>query len=99
LARETPIRTTVGDARNAMDSLPPEEKFDFFYGDAYNDFSVPWHLTTVEFCQKISAHMTDDGAYLMNVIDDYKTGGFLAGHFSATTTRPPFGLSSAHLGP
>jgi spermidine synthase len=81
LPRETLIRTTVGDARNALDSLPPGAKFDFFYGDAYNDFSVPWHLTTVEFCRKISDHMTDDGAYLMNVIDDYRTGGFLGASY------------------
>ena len=77
LPRDTNIVIHIGDARNTIDSLPKDAKFDFFFGDAFNDFSVPWHLTTVEFNRKIAEHMTEDGAYLMNVIDDYTSGYFI----------------------
>lgn len=77
LPRDTSIRIHVGDARNVVDSLPKDAQFDFFFGDAFNDFSVPWHLTTLEFNRKIAAHLKPDGAYLMNVIDDYRSGEFL----------------------
>jgi len=77
LPRDTGMRIHIGDARNVVDSLPAEARFDFFFGDAFNDFSVPWHLTTLEFNRKIAAHLTPNGAYLMNVIDDFKSGQFL----------------------
>lgn len=77
LPMDTSIQIHIGDARNVVDSLPASAQFDFFFGDAFNDFSVPWHLTTLEFNQKIAAHLKPEGAYLMNVIDDYKTGYFI----------------------
>lgn len=77
LPRDTNMRIHVGDARNVIDSLPADAKFDFFFGDAFNDFSVPWHLTTIEFNRKIAARLTPGGAYLMNVIDDFRSGLFL----------------------
>jgi len=46
--------------------------YDFVYGDAFNDFSVPWHLTTREFSEKIASllHPTE-GIYQVNLIDIY----------------------------
>ncbi len=52
LPRNTSIRTYLGDARNTIDNLPDTAKYDFFYGDAFDDLTVPWHLTTLEFIQK-----------------------------------------------
>ena len=77
LPRDTTIRTSLGDARNVVDGLPPGDKYDFFFGDAFNDLSVPWHLTTLEFARAIHQHLRPQGAYLINVIDDYKYGLFL----------------------
>ena len=34
--------------------------YDLIFGDAFNDFSVPWHLTTQEFNEKIKKMMTPD---------------------------------------
>ena len=45
------------------------ERFDFVFGDTFNDFEVPYHLTTVEFNDLIARHLKPDGLYLMNVID------------------------------
>lgn len=77
LRRDLPIRTYVGDARNTIDDLPAETRYDLIFGDAFSDLSVPYHLTTLEFVKKLKRHMTPDGAYLMNIIDDWKFGLFL----------------------
>lgn len=80
---QTYVKTILGDARNSVDDLingldhdpryPGKHNYyDFVYGDAFNDFSVPWHLTTKEFTEKIKELMTpDEGVFLVNVIDIY----------------------------
>jgi spermidine synthase len=77
LPRDTPIRTLLGDARNSVDDLGPADRFDFFFGDAFNDLSVPYHLTTLEFSRKVHGHLAPGGAYLVDVIDSYPSGLFL----------------------
>jgi spermidine synthase len=81
LPRNTSIRTYIGDARNTIDNLPDTAKYDFFYGDAFDDLTVPWHLTTLEFIQKIKKHLKPDGAYLFNVIDKLESGLFLSSSY------------------
>ncbi|MFN0054309.1 MAG: fused MFS/spermidine synthase [Planctomycetales bacterium] len=78
---KTWIRTRIGDARIFVDDrlrenrklveagLPPVT-YDFVYGDAFNDLSVPWHLTTAEFSAKVREVLTpNEGVYLVNIID------------------------------
>lgn len=86
LPRDTPIKTYLLDARNALDDLPSQQRYDVIFGDAFSDLSVPWHLTTLEFNYKIAAHLKPDGAYLINVIDDFEHGLFL-GAVVATLQR------------
>ena len=62
-------------AKNAGEDVP---LFDFVYGDTFNDFSVPYHLTTREFNDELSALMTPGGIYLLNLIDIFDEGRFLA---------------------
>jgi hypothetical protein len=45
-------------------------------GDAFNDFSVPYHLTTKEFNERVQAWLTEDGLYMVNIIDGVR-GDFL----------------------
>lgn len=78
---QSAVNTLIGDARNVVDDLLNENKnrvangdapfhYDFVYGDAFNDFSVPWHLTTLEFNEKVKALLNpESGVYLINVID------------------------------
>src|SRR5258708_39115851 len=80
---ETFVRTHIGDARRFVDDRRDENEkllaanrpavlYDFIYGDAFNDFSVPWHLTTLEFSRKIKDLLTPgEGVYLVNVIAIY----------------------------
>ncbi|HEX8200710.1 MAG TPA: fused MFS/spermidine synthase, partial [Isosphaeraceae bacterium] len=72
LPRDTPIRTIWGDARQFVEKAQGRQKYDLVFGDAFNDFSVPWHLTTREFNEKIARLLTDDGVYMINIIDVYK---------------------------
>jgi spermidine synthase len=43
--------------------------YDLIMGDAFNDFSVPYHLTTVEFNDRVHAWLAEDGLYVVNIID------------------------------
>ena len=76
----TAVNTYIGDARNCVDDRlhqngaarqagKSEVLYDFVFGDAFNDFSVPWHLTTREFAEKIQRLLAPDGVYMVNIID------------------------------
>jgi tetratricopeptide (TPR) repeat protein len=84
LEKNTTINTINMDARNYVDSLLEQKqvgeetpRYDFVYGDAFNDYSVPFQLVTRQFDEKISAIMSDDGVYMMNLIDSLASGLFL----------------------
>jgi hypothetical protein len=57
------------DARLFLAALPPETRYDVVLGDTFNDFQVPYQLTTREFNDLLARHLSDDGLYLLNVID------------------------------
>ena len=48
------------------------------FGDAFNDYQVPYHLTTREFAQKVRGLLKPDGLYLALVIDRMRGGRFMA---------------------
>lgn len=77
-------RIAVGDARLTLDSTPLDT-FELAVGDAFGGESVPWHLTTLEFLEALKGHMSDDGMYVMNLID-YPPAGFARGE-AATLQR------------
>jgi tetratricopeptide (TPR) repeat protein/MFS family permease len=55
----------------------PAGRYDFIYENAFNDYSTPCELVTQEFNEKVARLLTDDGAYLINVLDAYDNGRFL----------------------
>jgi len=84
LERDTTINIFTMDARNYVDELlrrmrtgEKVPRYDFIYGDAINDYSVPYQLVTKEFNDKIAQILKDDGVYLLNVVDIYDSGQFL----------------------
>jgi spermidine synthase/Tfp pilus assembly protein PilF len=84
LEKNSPINTFTMDARNYVDKLledrrngKPIPKYDFIYEDAFNDYSVPYQLVTREFNDKIAEILSDDGAYIMNLIDTHESAQFL----------------------
>ncbi|MFA5252335.1 MAG: fused MFS/spermidine synthase [Phycisphaerae bacterium] len=84
LDRNTSINTFAMDARNYVDELLHKKqtagqisRYDFIYEDAINDYSVPYQLTTKEFNDEITQILTDDGVYMVNLLDIYDSGLFL----------------------
>lgn len=114
---KTYVRTHIGDARKFVDDQVRANKkraaagqrpitYDFVYGDAFNDLSVPWHLTTLEYNTQISRLLTPkEGVYLVNMMDVYprvlyppdseKVG---TGETAFTGTFPQSLLSKKRLG-
>jgi spermidine synthase len=77
LPTDTRIATHNLDARLVLEQLQEGPKYDLVFGDAFNDLSVPYHLTTREFDYNVRGLLRDDGFYLINVIDKFRGGGFL----------------------
>ena len=76
LPPDTNIVTYPEDARTKLQELP-KGKYEFIVGDAFNDVSVPYHLTTLEFNKMVRGLLSDDGIYAINVVDRMHSGRFL----------------------
>jgi MFS family permease len=57
------------------------------YGDAFNDLSIPYHLTTREFAGLLRGALRPDGLYFANVIDLYESGRFLRSFIATLRTQ------------
>jgi spermidine synthase len=68
LREDTRVATYNEDARMFM-AREPGQKYDLIMGDAFNDYSVPYHLTTREFNERVAAWLADGGLYMVNLID------------------------------
>jgi hypothetical protein len=77
------IDTTHGDARQfVMRKVQRGElgQYDIIYGDAFNDFSVPAHLTTLEFNLQLAELLKDDGIFMANIIDIWTVSKFMGAY-------------------
>jgi spermidine synthase len=77
LSASSRIRSFNEDARTFLMEWPDPQQYDMVFGDAFNDLSVPYHLTTVEFNRIVEKRLKPDGLYLVNVIDKFQGGEFL----------------------
>jgi hypothetical protein len=68
------LQVKVQDGRLAI-AQQRDGSRDVVIGDAFGGVSVPWHLTTRETVEDIRRVLTDDGVYVLNVID-YPPLGF-----------------------
>jgi len=94
---DTAINTHTMDARIYVDRLfksndknEADRKYDFIYADAFNDYSVPFQLVTTEFNEKIAKLLTDDGVYMINLIDIPDSGLFLGAFISTLEKTFPY---------
>lgn len=76
---EWDIVTWNEDARTFF-ARPPSRKYDLILGDAFNHYSVPYHLTTKEFNERVRQWLADDGLYVVNIIDG-PYGEFVRAYF------------------
>jgi spermidine synthase len=77
LSPQTRIRTFSGDARWTLMNFKEKGVYDFIFGDAFNDLSIPYHLTTKEFSTLLRSLLKPDGLLIANVIDHFQTGLFM----------------------
>ncbi len=91
LPRGTSIEVHDIDARNLVTDLVRgnSPKFDCIFGDSINDYTVPYHLTTLEFTRMVDTLLQDDGLYMLNMIDMYDSGAFLAAVLNTCRTVFP----------
>jgi spermidine synthase len=71
------IRNVNEDGRVFLNGLPADTKYDIIFGDAFNDYSIPYHLTTKEFVERLRGHLAPGGIYALNVIDSDENGQVL----------------------
>jgi predicted membrane-bound spermidine synthase len=91
----TKIRTFNEDARWFMMNRKGEGVYDFIFEDAFNDLSIPYHLTTREFALELRRLLRNDGLLLTNVIDRFEKGSFLPSY--VRTLEEVFGRGNVHL--
>ena len=75
------IRSLNLDARQAVEEMPASQVYDVILGDAFHGFSVPYHLTTRAFNDRLKSHLSPDGIYMLNIIDGR------SGDFARSTAR------------
>ena len=84
------IRSFNRDARMFLTEWSDPKQYDVIYGDAFNDLSVPYHLTTVEFNRIVASRLKPDGLYLANVIDRLEGGEFLKAYANSLRAVFPY---------
>ena len=95
IPKDTRIRSFNEDARWFVMNCQEKGKYDFIFGDAFNDLSIPYHLTTREFAAQLAALLKPDGILLANLIDNYEKGLFLPSYIR--TLEEVFGKGHVNL--
>jgi spermidine synthase len=78
LSPATRVVTFNRDAREVVEAKQGAATYDLVFGDAFNDYQIPYHLTTREFAQKVKNLLAPRGLYLALVIDRMRGGRFMA---------------------
>jgi spermidine synthase len=68
LAPDSQVTSYNEDARTFIERAPTTQ-YDMIFGDAFNDYAVPYHLTTRGFNDRVRAWLAEDGLYVVNIID------------------------------
>jgi len=95
LPAETRIRSFNHDARWVLMNFPQQGVYDFVFGDAFNDLTIPYHLTTREFSSILRSVMKPDGILVANIIDSFEKGLFLPAY--VRTLQEVFGRGKIAL--
>lgn len=93
LPKDTRIKSYNTDGRWFV--MHSKERYDVIFVDAYNDLSIPYHLTTKEFAQQIKDILNPGGILLTNIIDNFQRGSFLPSYMK--TVREVFGEDNVYL--
>jgi spermidine synthase len=91
----TRIRSFNEDGRWFVMKSTEKGKYDFIVGDAFNDLSIPYHLTTKEFAVQMAELLKPEGILMANVIDSFQKGLFMPSYIR--TLEEVFGKDNVHL--
>jgi spermidine synthase len=95
IPEKTKIRSFNEDGRWFVMNCKEKGTYDFIFGDAFNDLSIPYHLTTKEFATQLKRLLKPEGLLLANVIDSFKKGAFMPSYIR--TLEEVFGKENVHL--
>ncbi|MFM7199635.1 MAG: fused MFS/spermidine synthase [Myxococcota bacterium] len=79
------LKTWNYDARNFVEALVSQGwtgRYDVIFGDAFNHYSVPYHLSTVEFNAGVKKLLKPGGVFVANLIDRYGKSRFLSAYLT-----------------
>lgn len=93
--KNTRIRSYNEDGRWFVMRTGEKGAYDFIIGDAFNDLSIPYHLTTKEFASQLAELLKPDGILMANVIDSFQKGLFMPSYIR--TLEEVFGKGNVHL--
>ena len=94
LPRQSSIRTINEDAR-WFATRASGRTYDVIFIDAFNDLSVPYHLTTREYTLMLERMLRPGGALVVNLVDDFERGRFLRSYIR--TLQSVFGDRNVEL--
>ena len=88
----TRVVTYNVDGRLMVNQLEAERlgQYDLIIGDAFNDLSIPYHLTTREFDLDLKRVLKEDGYYLALVIDKLQGGKFITAYVETVRSVWPY---------
>ena len=95
ISQKTKIHSVNEDGRWFVMNCKTQGGYDFIFGDAFNDLSIPYHLTTKEFAVQLKRLLKPDGLLLANVIDSFQKGAFMPSYIR--TLEEVFGKGDVHL--
>jgi spermidine synthase len=95
VSKDSRICSFNEDGRWFVMNCKEQGSYDFIIGDAFNDLSIPYHLTTKEFAMQLKRLLKPDGLLLANVIDSFKKGAFMPSYIR--TLEEVFGKGNIHL--
>ncbi len=72
------IRIKMQDARVALKTEREGKLFNIIFGDAFHDIAIPAHLVSDEFNKIVRAHLSENGFYVVNVVDNPRQPRLLA---------------------
>ncbi|MCS6976877.1 MAG: fused MFS/spermidine synthase [Gemmatales bacterium] len=97
--KDTRIRTFNMDGRwfvmNKELITHSSDRYDYIFGDAFNDLSIPYHLTTKEFDSLLKQCLKPDGLLMCLVIDNVSQGHFIPTYIR--TLQEVFGQDNVYL--
>lgn len=93
LPATTRIKTSNMDGRWFV--MNCKEKYDVIFTDAFNDLSIPYHLTTREFVEQLKGILDSRGILMSNIIDNFQKGAFLPSYMR--TLQDVFGAKNVYL--